>query len=66
MLTNMDILFSRVGEFTLIELKIKSHCFYAIKYWRNWWHILEGHMEERVKVLPGLKLLIALKHLLVE
>ena len=33
--TSIDILLSRVGEFTLIEFKGNSHCFYEMKYWRN-------------------------------
>ena len=42
--TNMDILFSREGEFTLIEFKINSHCFYGLKYRRNWWHVFRTHL----------------------
>ena len=42
--TNMDILFSRVGKFSLIEFKINSHCFYGLKYRRNWWHIFQTHL----------------------
>ena len=36
--TNMDILFSRVGEFTLVEFKINSQCFYSMTYWKNCCH----------------------------
>ena len=34
-LDNSLILLS--GCFTLIEFKDNTHCFYGIKYWRNWW-----------------------------
>ena len=36
LLTNMDILFSRLVEFSLIEFKCNSHYFYGMNYWRNW------------------------------
>ena len=36
---NWELKFFRVSEFTLIEFKNNTtHCFYSMKYWRNWWH----------------------------
>ena len=32
------MIFSRLGDFIPIEFKNNAHCYYSIKYWRNWWH----------------------------
>ena len=36
LLTNMDILFSRVDGLFLIEFQSNSQCFYVMEYLRNW------------------------------
>ena len=36
LLSNMDILRSRVSYLTPIEFKDKTQCFNSMKYWRNW------------------------------